>query len=133
MPVASAMWLLATMIAQAPGTSSAESLVVVAREGPDSALVARARERRDRRRDQFDADVERHRRNELRCQLRHQQPAAAGLDRSERGVVLALDTGARHDVLLADRRQQRRRIDGRCCLVVHHACAAGHAGIAEPD
>src|SRR5712691_6891585 len=47
MPVASSLWLLAAMTVQASGASGPESLVVVAREGPDSVLVARARDRPD--------------------------------------------------------------------------------------
>ena len=47
MPVASSVWLLAAMTVQAPAASGAESLVVLTRGGPDSALVAGARERPD--------------------------------------------------------------------------------------
>jgi CHAT domain-containing protein/Tfp pilus assembly protein PilF len=51
MPAASPLWLLAAMAVQAPGTSSAESLVVLSRNAPDSVLVARAHDRPDDIRD----------------------------------------------------------------------------------
>ncbi|HXI64888.1 MAG TPA: CHAT domain-containing tetratricopeptide repeat protein [Gemmatimonadales bacterium] len=51
MLVASPLWLLAAMAVQAPAMSSAESLVVLARDAPDSVLVVRAQERPDDIRD----------------------------------------------------------------------------------
>jgi CHAT domain-containing protein len=49
--VAPSLWVLAAMAVQVPATSSAESLVVLAREAPDSVLVVRAHERPDDIRD----------------------------------------------------------------------------------
>jgi hypothetical protein len=63
--------------------------------------------------------VERDQRDELRREIRHDQPAAAGRDGAD-GRVATPTLAAGTNVLLANRRDERGRLDHRLDLVLHH-------------
>jgi hypothetical protein len=63
-------------------------------------------------------DVERKGRDQIRCAIWQQQPAAAGSDGDERGVIRSATADGRHDLLLAHRRAQQHWFDHRAAVVV---------------
>ena len=82
--------------------------------------LAESGQRRDRRQHDADADVDRDGRDELRraSSGRSNPPPQVSSGQSAASYAPG-DAGDEHEVLLADRRAQRRRHDGRAGLVVH--------------